>query len=419
MRKIKMLGLLTLVILVAISCAKLPLYQANEIVNKNTASCRYYDSNGKIMYDIYNDNNNLYVQMQTSDFIAQTKIIRMGFTLWLAQNGKKSREKGIVFPQKHEGNGTVIGKGGRHEGRNNSFDDKQKQQQEQLKESFRLSTKNMALIGFYSKNSKTAVNIELDKSDIHVSVSFDKDNVLHYEAIIPFEKIFTEEKFNDSILSIGLESGYFDSEYRGERPQDGMRGGGNKGMGRPGGGKSGGHGRPATNGSKDEQRSDMSEAIKVWFRVKLNNQSHVSLGYDYLPTRGATISKLPIGSVNVTPGSNYYYWNGIFYIPTSRSSYKIVGPIKGIRVSTLPHAKITLTVDSSIFCYYYGAFYSKQIDGTYIVVDPPVGAIVNALPKGYAIKVFDKIQYYFLDGVFYREVAVENGEMNYEVVSKE
>jgi len=84
----------------------------------------------------------------------------------------------------------------------------------------------------------------------------------------------------------------------------------------------------------------------------------------------------------------------------------------------LPHAKTTLTVDSSIF-YYYGTFYSKQIDGAYIVVDPPVGAIVNALPKGYTIKVFDKIQYYFLDGVFYREVAVENGEMNYEVVSKE
>ncbi len=335
MRKIQQIGLLALVFLVTMSCTKLPLYHSNGIEDKNAAILRYYDSKGKILYDIYYDDKNIIVHTKTSDFMAQLKIIRRGFTLWLDQKGKKNRKMGIVFPQEQMGNSKLSQPEGRSTGQNNAIPNKWKQQLEQLKEQYRLSPKNMTLIGFSGDNSQTAINTELEESDIHVSILFDIDDVLHYKAIIPIKKIFNDDKYKDSIFSIGFESGYFDNEFNDPPKQEGMGRGGNMGMGRPGGNKAGGRGRPATNGSRDEQRSAMSEAIKVWFRVKLNNQSQVSLGYDYLPTRGAIISKLPIGSVNVTPGSNYYYWNGIFYIPTSVSSYKIVGPTKGIRVSTL------------------------------------------------------------------------------------
>ena len=53
-------------------------------------------------------------------------------------------------------------------------------------------------------------------------------------------------------------------------PKQGSVGrGGNIGMRRPEGGKPGGHVRSANSESRDEYRTSMSEAIKVWFRANM------------------------------------------------------------------------------------------------------------------------------------------------------
>jgi hypothetical protein len=271
MKKIKQVWLLLLVLLITISCAKLPLYQAKAIEGKNAAIFRYFDDDGKILYDIFSDDKNIIVEMKTSDIAAQLKIIGRGFTLWLDQNGKKNRKMGIVFPQEQTGNRKPSQQRGRPGGQNSSMSNKWEQQLEQLKEQYRLSPKNMTLIGFRDDSSKTDIHTELEESGIHVSILFDTDDVLNYQAIIPIEKVFTDQKSNDSILSIGFESGYFDIEFNSSPKQGGMGRGGNMGMGGPGGNKAGGRGRPVTNESRDEYRLAMSEAIKVWFRAKLSN----------------------------------------------------------------------------------------------------------------------------------------------------
>ena len=265
MRKIQQVYILTLVLLTTMSCTKLPLYQSKGIEDENAATLRYFDNDGKIMYDIFNDDRNIIVHIKTSDIVAQLKIIRKGFTLWLDQEGKKNRKMGIVFPQEQTGNRKLSQQKGRPAGQNSSMSNKREQQLEQLKEQYRRSPKNMTLIGFRDDSSKTVIHTELEESDIHVSILFDTD-VLYYQAIIPIEKVFTDQKSNDSILSIGFESGYFDIEFNSSPRQ-----GGDMGMGGPGGNKAGGRGRPVTKESRDEYRLAMSEAIKVWFRAKLSN----------------------------------------------------------------------------------------------------------------------------------------------------
>ena len=272
MKKIKQPGLLTLVLLITMSCTKLPLYQSKNILDKETNKLRYYDADGKIMYDVFNDDKNVYVKMQTSDFIAQVKILRLGFTLWLDKDGKKSRDKGIVFPQKQSWNSLGRSKDGRSSQQQNQTSEKQKQQMKQLQEQFRASPKNMVLVGMDEKGSRTIVNSEMEKSDIQVSISFSVDNTLHYEAIIPIKKIFIETRLSDSVFSIGFESGYAELGNSGMPSEGGTRSGGRgSGMGRGGmaGGAKGGGGRPDGNKAQNDSRSALSEPIKIWFKIKL------------------------------------------------------------------------------------------------------------------------------------------------------
>ena len=141
--------------------------------------------------------------------------------------------------------------------------------------------------------------------------------------------------------------------------------------------------------------------------------------YRHLPKRGAIVRVLPNGSVKITAGSNYYCHNGIFYKPAKYSCYLIVNPPAGLRIGEIPSAKIELTINSALSYYYYGVYYTKALDGTYVVIEAPMGAIVNALPYGYDIKTIDEIDYYNMDGVLYKEVVIDNKNINYKVVGKE
>ena len=132
----------------------------------------------------------------------------------------------------------------------------------------------MTLIGMDGKNSQTLVNSELEKCDIQVSIFFDTLNILHYKAVIPIEKIFTEEKYNDNIFSIGINSGFIEMSYAGSSQGNpggrkgaggGMRGGGRSSGGKGSGGRQGGGNGTGNTGL----HSALSEPIKTWFKVSL------------------------------------------------------------------------------------------------------------------------------------------------------
>ncbi len=103
MKNINKILITILILFLFASCANLPLYQSKKIDSKDEISdLRYYDEENKILYDIYNDEDNIYISVKTSYYYSQVKILRMGLTIWIDQKAKKNKDKGIVFPQKKE-----------------------------------------------------------------------------------------------------------------------------------------------------------------------------------------------------------------------------------------------------------------------------------------------------------------------------
>ena len=280
MNKIRQITQTIIGLLLISSCANLPIYQPVKIEQESTPdNLRYYKES--ISYDIFQDENNIHVHLVASDYISQVKILRLGFTLWLDQKGKKNKDLGIIFPQKQAANSKRMNENRRlAEQANLNSQEIQNKLMLQLRRQFLISPKIMTLIGFDGKKSEEIINVELEKSDIQVSISFDTLNNLHYKAIFPVAKIFTEEKYQDDIFSAGFESGAIEISSMGSqqgRPGGsgkgsggGMSGGGRQGGGMGGQGMQGGGGRPGGSGANpDKMRSAMAEPVKIWFKVSL------------------------------------------------------------------------------------------------------------------------------------------------------
>jgi len=252
----------------AVSCAKLPIYQATKINNKNDIfELKYYDEDSKLLYDIFDDEQNIYVNIKTTDFYSQVKILEMGLTLWINQDVKKKKNKGITFPQKQNFKNQQVRKM-----RDKDSFNREEQRIEQLHAKFEMFDKNILLIGMNGENSKTILNPELEKSDIMAKITFGKFNQLNYLATIPKDKIFIDEKQSNDIFVLGIESGSMEMNNRQNQGQGGRSGGGMKGGGgRSGGGMKGGGGRPSGKmGGNFQEYSNLSEPIKIWLSVDLS-----------------------------------------------------------------------------------------------------------------------------------------------------
>lgn len=142
--------------------------------------------------------------------------------------------------------------------------------------------------------------------------------------------------------------------------------------------------------------------------------------YAHLPKRGVVVVKRPRGA-KVIKYNKRKYWlhNGVYYRKTA-AGYKVVRPVRGLRVRVLPVGFRRVVVRNKPYFYYYGTYY-QQVDGEeeYEVVDAPVEAQVDALPEGYTEEVQeDGSVHYVLDGVHYKEVPLDEdgNEWGYEVV---
>lgn len=56
------------------------------------------DSEGKFLYNICNDANDLYIRLKMSDILTQRRVALFGLTVWLDPSGKKKEKIGLKYP---------------------------------------------------------------------------------------------------------------------------------------------------------------------------------------------------------------------------------------------------------------------------------------------------------------------------------
>ena len=117
---------------------------------------------------------------------------------------------------------------------------------------FNEKPKELVQFGYDGNRKKTYI-LGTDVSDIQVDLEIEDDNSLHYFAVIPLKKIFTDPKVKGDLLSIGIVSGYLELD-----PDSPMGGGG----GNPHGGGGGGGGPRAYFMQMMQQ---MATPIEIWF----------------------------------------------------------------------------------------------------------------------------------------------------------
>ena len=119
---------------------------------------------------------------------------------------------------------------------------------------------------------------------------------------------------------------------------------------------------------------------------------------------GMAVRVLPPGYVQASVGAaGYYYYDGVYYQPTTLGNYVVVAPPVGAIVPQLPSGAEAIAVGSAT--YYYGgwAFYLQQPTG-FEVVPAPLGITVTMLPPGAAPVVIKGVLYYLANDVYYLPV---------------
>lgn len=160
----------------------------------------------------------------------------------------------------------------------------------------------------------------------------------------------------------------------------------------------------------------------------------------YYPRPGIHISILPLGYSRIYIGPTpYYYYGGIYYLPSPNHGYDVVAPPLNARVSKLPPQAKLRVIDGQKYYEFNGTFYREDIDGnnkrTYTVVGTDgvlntdnsvsqekqgdrIGDQVDKLPADCkAIIISDKKYYLAPSGLYYEEVTKGN-KTYYEVVGK-
>ena len=58
----------------------------------------HYDPTSKLQYQLLNDNRTVYVRLKAADPATQTKLLRLGFVVWLDTTGRGQEQFGVRFP---------------------------------------------------------------------------------------------------------------------------------------------------------------------------------------------------------------------------------------------------------------------------------------------------------------------------------
>jgi hypothetical protein len=149
---------------------------------------QFEDQTTKLNYSVSNDNNNLYICIQTDNDATVSGIIQRGLQLWLDTTGRKNHQVGIMCPIP-QGKGYSSDNNGRHQRTRNSENGQQappdtvwqNQQYRLLMESI----KQMHISGFKTVPDGL-VNLH-DTSGIQLCINLYNYKVFVYEAAIPLK----------------------------------------------------------------------------------------------------------------------------------------------------------------------------------------------------------------------------------------
>jgi hypothetical protein len=116
---------------------------------------------------------------------------------------------------------------------------------------------------------------------------------------------------------------------------------------------------------------------------------------------GVTVGVLPPGYVQTGVGATgYYYYDGVYYRPTTEGNYVVVAPPEGAIVPQLPSGAETIVVGPTTYYYAGWAFYVQQPTG-FAVMPAPLGVTVTMLPPGAAPVVIKGVLYYLANNAYY------------------
>jgi len=176
-----------------------------------TLPLQYSDPDTKVNYSVSNDQNNLYIFIESNEDATVTGITKNGFQVWIDTTGRKNHQVGILcpFPQRAE---NPADNNGQRQRRNSNAGNNSQQQyggipdaanQSSVHRRFIERTKQIHVSGF--KTIPDGLIKLPDTCGISIGVSWDNSNYLLYEVAIPLKSFLKYPILSsDSSKTIGI-----------------------------------------------------------------------------------------------------------------------------------------------------------------------------------------------------------------------
>ena len=261
-----------------------------------TDSLTFYDPEVGLRYGFQNDNEHLYVLVETQKRENIAKIMSLGLTVWANNKGKAKTQTGVKYPigmmneQRDApggfGGGSGLGRGqDGNPGERPAFEegnDEYGGRFERMLENMELHLSQLELWNFPNYPGDLRLHKSELRNGVKAEIKLTRDGVFTYELGLPIALLFDpdDKKANRDNLTfgIGFETGKLE---RPSRNSGGGPGGGFGGGGRGGGGGFGGGGRPgggrggfgSNGGGQSPGGPDfeaLAERIKLWKRVRVS-----------------------------------------------------------------------------------------------------------------------------------------------------
>lgn len=160
-----------------------------------------YDAKAMVAYATSNDQQNLYVTMQTGDPLTQIKILKQGMIVSIDTGGKRDPKFHISFPLQNDEDVSELF-AHTEGGKNSGPPQLGRSVQQKLKKSAESSNQ-FSLDGLGTCNGVYMVS-QTTPCGIKVKVSIDEYNQLVWEAQIPFSAIYNTENITPAYAGKGI-----------------------------------------------------------------------------------------------------------------------------------------------------------------------------------------------------------------------
>ncbi len=190
-------GILLLVTcyLLLVSCSHAPAlqstYQKAPVTVDGTASewripLRFYDPDTKLNYSLTNDDDKIYLCARIVDELSQAKVVRNGIYIWFDTLAKKNKAVGILFPVPDKSSDDFQPTNRSGDGNKHAYS------LEAIKKKFLQQANQVQLTGFKSGVPDFLAASE-NEFGIRVSINWDVNNIMIYEAAIPFKTFYKDK----------------------------------------------------------------------------------------------------------------------------------------------------------------------------------------------------------------------------------